>query len=266
MDIFYALRGIFEISVLWFIFYQLYRAFKDSRAAAILAGLVAIVLLGGAILELTRATVLQAIAGAILGPGTLLAILFQPELRTALAKLGSHRILGKLWNRSEDQSFVARVCDSVAYLVSKRFGALIAICRTNRLSEYVKTGTKLDAVCSRELLGTIFHPKTLLHDGAAIINNERVVAAGCILPVTNKELKDRSLGLRHRAGIGVAELSDAVVIVVSEETGTVSLVVGNMVQRDVSIAMLNSRLTELIYHNAASEQDNKLSEDQAIQR
>ncbi|MBR1996820.1 MAG: diadenylate cyclase, partial [Akkermansia sp.] len=200
---------------------------------------------------------LQSIAGSILGPGTLLVILFQPELRTALAKLGSHRVLGKLWKQEENQDFVARICNSVSYLVSKRYGALIAISRSNKLSEYAKTGTKLDAVCSRELLGTIFHPKTLLHDGAVIINNERIVAAGCILPVTAKELKDRSLGLRHRAGIGVAELSDAVVIIVSEETGNVSLVVGNMMQRDISVSMLSTRLTELIYHYTSHEPDNR---------
>ena len=176
---------------------------------------------------------------------------------TALAKLGSNRVLAKLWKQEENQDLVARICDSVSYLVSKRFGALIAISRSNKLSEFVKTGTKLDAVCSRELLGTIFHPKTLLHDGAVIINNERIVAAGCILPVTGRELKDRSLGLRHRAGIGVAEVSDAVVIIVSEETGTVSLVVGNMMQRDVSVSMLSTRLTELIYHYASHEIDQK---------
>ncbi|MDO4751191.1 MAG: diadenylate cyclase CdaA [Akkermansia sp.] len=261
MDFFYLLRAVFEISVIWIVFYQLYRAFKDSRAAAILGGLVAIVVVGAAILELSRATVLQSLVSSLYEPGLLLVVLFQPELRTALAKLGSHRGFRRLFlNRSENSDFVARVCDSVSYLVSKRFGALIAICRSNRLSEYVKTGTKLDAICTRELLGTIFHPKTLLHDGAAVINSERVVAAGCIFPVTNKELKDRSLGLRHRAGIGVAELSDAVVIVVSEETGTVSLVVGNMVQRDISVAMLSSRLSELLYHHSHVGQDNKSAE------
>lgn len=254
MDVPYMLRAIFEILVLWLVFYQLYRAFKDSRGAAILFGLVAIVLLGGILLELTHATVLQQIAGAIVGPGTLLVVLFQPELRTALAKLGSHRLLGKLWRREKNQDFVTCLCDSVSYLVSKRFGALIAICRTNKLSEYVKTGTELDSVCSRELIGTIFMPRTLLHDGAVIINNERIVAAACILPVSNKELKDRSLGLRHRAGIGLAEASDAVVIIVSEETGTVSLVVGNVVQRDLSVTMLSHRLTELLYSHATAEQ------------
>ncbi len=247
------LRAVFEIIVLWVVFYQLYRAFRDSRAAAILAGLLAIVLLGGIVLELAQATVLKQIAGAIIGPGTILVVLFQPELRTALAKLGSQRFTRRLWQRSANKDFVEVVKDSVQYLVSKRFGALIAITRSNSLSEYAKTGTILDATYSRELIGTIFMPKTLLHDGAVIVHQERVVAAGAILPVSNRELKDRSMGLRHRAGIGLAETSDAVVIVVSEETGSVSLVVGNMVQRDITLELLSQRLTHLLYAHKHSE-------------
>ncbi len=254
MSILTLLRAVFEIIVLWVVFYQLYRAFKDSRAAAILGGLLAIVLLGGIVLELTQATVLKQIAGAIIGPGTLLAILFQPELRTTLAKLGSKRFTRRLWQRSANKDFVEMVRDSVQYLVSKRFGALIAISRSNNLSEYTKTGTPLDATYSRELIGTIFMPKTLLHDGAVIVHQERIVAAGAILPVSNRELKDRSLGLRHRAGLGLAESSDAVVIIVSEETGSVSLAVGNMVQRDISLELLSQRLTQLLYGHNTSEQ------------
>ncbi len=253
MSILTLVRAIFEIIVLWVVFYQLYRAFKDSRAAAILGGLLAIVLLGGIVLELAQATVLKQIAGAIIGPGTILVVLFQPELRTALAKLGSQRFTRRLWRRSENKDFVDQVRDSVQYLVSKRFGALIAITRSNSLSEYAKTGTILDAAYSRELIGTIFMPKTLLHDGAVIVHQERIVAAAAILPVSNRELKDRSMGLRHRAGIGLAESSDAVVIIVSEETGSVSLAVGNMVQRDVSLEFLSQRLTQLLYAHNNSE-------------
>ncbi len=250
MSILTLLRAIFEIIVLWVVFYQLYRAFRDSRAAAILGGLLAIVLLGGIVLELAQATVLKQIAGAIIGPGTILVVLFQPELRTALAKLGSQRFTRRFWQRSANKDFVELVKDSVQYLVSKRYGALIAITRSNSLSEYAKTGTVLDAAYTRELIGTIFMPKTLLHDGAVIVHQERIVAAAAILPVSNRELKDRSMGLRHRAGIGLAESSDAVIIIVSEETGSVSLAVGNMVQRDISLELLSQRLTQLLYaHN-----------------
>lgn len=254
------LRAFFEICVLWYIFYQLYRAFKDSRAAAILAGLLAIVVLGGIILEMVHAVVLKQIASAIIGPGTLLVVLFQPELRTALARLGSKHFISRLFlKQEENQDFITRVRESVSYLVSKRFGALIAICRNNKLSEYTKTGTLIDAVFTRELIGTIFMPKTLLHDGAVIIDNERILSAACILPVSSKELKDRSMGLRHRAGIGLAEASDAIVIIVSEETGAVSLAVGGVVQRDISLELLSERLTHLLYSHANTEQDQKIS-------
>lgn len=250
------LRALFEIVVLWALFYYLYRAVKDSRAAAILAGLVATVLLGYFLLELTHAVVLKQLAGLIIGPGTILVVLFQPEVRNALARFGSNRLMSRLLGtQEENKDFVSVVCESVAYLVSKRYGALIAICRTNKLSEYTKTGTELDALYTRELIGTIFVPKTLLHDGAVIVDNERIVSAAAILPVSDRELKDRSMGLRHRAGIGLAEASDAVVIIVSEETGSVSLAVGTIVQRSINLELLSERLTQLLYTHDEQKQD-----------
>lgn len=255
------LRALFEIAVLWLLFYQLYRVVKDSRAAAILAGLIVVVLLAYFVLELTHAAVLKELAGLIIGPGTILVVLFQPEIRNALAKFGSNKFLRRLLNQQvENQDFVTRVRESVSYLVSKRYGALIAICRSNKLSEYTKTGTILNAQYTRELIGTIFMPKTLLHDGAVIVDNEVIVSAASILPVSNRELKDRSMGLRHRAGIGLAEASDAVVIIVSEETGAVSLAVGNMVQRDINLDLLSTRLTQLLYSHDKpdSDQENAL--------
>lgn len=243
-----VLSALFEIAVLWLIFYQLYRVVKDSRAAAILAGLIVIVLGAYFVLELTHALVLKELAGLIIGPGTILVILFQPEIRNALAKFGSNKYIRRLLGQQvENQDFITCVRDSVSYLVSKRFGALIAITRTNKLTDYAKTGTMLNALYTRELIGTIFMPKTLLHDGAVIVDNEVVVSAASILPVSNRELKDRSMGLRHRAGIGLAESTDAVVIIVSEETGAVSLAVGNLVQRDISLDLLTTRLTQLLY-------------------
>lgn len=256
MDLLFILRAVFEIVVLWVIFYQLYRAFKDSRSAAILAGLVIILLVSIVVLRLAHASVLQHIAASILGPGTILVVLFQNELRTALAKLGTLPHIRRFYEkRSGEAEFVTRVCDSVSYLVSKRFGALIVICRQDKLAEIVETGTMLDALYTRELIGTIFMPKTLLHDGAVIVSHERIVAAASVLPVSNRELKDTSMGLRHRAGIGVAEASDAVVIIVSEETGTISLAVGNALQRNISQELLRNRLTELLYEQQTKAED-----------
>lgn len=261
MTVIEFLRASFEVMVLWVLFYQLYRMVRGSRGGAILAALVVLVLLCYFVVQIAEAHVLQKIAELIVDPGILVVVLFQPEIRNALAKFGSNKYLRRLLNQQvENQDFVARVRDSVSYLVSKRFGALIAICRSNKLSEYAKTGTMLKAQYSRELIGTIFMPKTLLHDGAVIVDNEVIVSAASILPVSNRELKDRSMGLRHRAGIGLAEASDAVVIIVSEETGAVSLAVGNMVQRDINLDLLSSRLTQLLYSHDTpdSDQENAL--------
>lgn len=239
---------MFEILVLWIVFYQLYRAYKDSRAAAILAGLVVLVLASVFLLKILHASVLEHLVSAIVGPGTILIILFQNEVRTTLAKVGTHPLLRGLFKKGERKSdFVSRVVVSVEYLKSHRFGALIVICREDKLSEYVSNGTTLDALYSRELIGSIFMPKTLLHDGAVIVDHERIATAAAILPVSRKELKDSSLGLRHRAGIGLAEVSDAVVIIVSEETGLCSLAVGNTLQRALTEKALYTQLIKLLY-------------------
>lgn len=253
--------SVFEICILWLVFYQLYRSFKDSRGAKILMGLLGLVIVGGFLLELFHATVLKYMLSSSIAMVTLLAIVFQPELRTALAKLGNRNVLKRIWNKQDGSHFIELVEESVDYLVSKRFGALIVICRNNKLESLVSNpGVMVDALFSRELVGTIFHPKTLLHDGAVIVNNERIVSAGAILPVSAKELKDRSMGLRHRAGIGVAEESDAVVIIVSEETGAVSLAVGNMVERNVDNKYLSTRLNELLYAHVTPEQMQEISD------
>ena len=251
MTVVEILRACFEIAVLWVLIYQLYRLLKGARAGAILAGLLALVVVCFFVLEVTEARVLQKIAALILSPGLLLVVIFQPEIRSSLAKLGSKRLIRPLFKqREEKKDFVDKVVDSVQYLASKRFGALICICRNDKLHEFSQNATKVDALYSRELIGTIFFPKTLLHDGAVIVDDERIVCAAAILPVSNRELKDRSMGLRHRAGIGIAETSDAVVIIVSEETGCVSLAVGNAILRDLSEDLLKERLNKLLNTNA----------------
>lgn len=259
---FSILRAIFEITVLWFIIYQLYRAFRNSRAAAILLGLLICLFTCGAIIELMQASVLKYIATHIIGPGTILVILFQNELRTALARLGIP-LLRKYLLREEDKAgFPHTVAESVAHLASRRHGALIVICRRQKTSdmrnaELADGGHVLedchvvDAVYSRALIDSIFWPGTLLHDGAVIVENERVAVARAMLPLSRRVLKDASMGMRHRAGIGIAEITDAIVIIVSEETGKISLAVGNVLQRDLSREQLEERLSELLYAHHA---------------
>lgn len=255
---FSILRAIFEITVLWLIFYQLYRAFKNSRAAAILAGLVVCLFISVVVIELMHASVLKYIATHIIGPGTILVILFQNELRSALARLGIPLLRKYLMNHDGKEDFPHTVADSVTCLASRRHGALIVICRRQKTADMRNTELAdgghvledcyiVDAVYSRGLIDSIFWPGTLLHDGAVIVENERVAVARAVLPLSSRELKDPSMGMRHRAGIGIAEITDAVVIIVSEETGKISLAVGNMLQRELSREQLEERLRELLY-------------------
>ena len=241
------LRAAFEILVLWLAIYQMYRVFRGTRAVPILGGLIGVSILLMILMYVTQPKVLRSIAGFIVGPGIIIVVLFQPELRSALARLGSQRnfrwLLGK--HDAEQTAFYERVSDAVAALASKHHGALLVFCRSNKLKDVIKSGTKIDALFGKELVQTIFMPKTLLHDGAVIMDGQRIVAAGCILPVSNRELADRSLGLRHRAALGVAENSDAMVVVVSEETGKISVVSNaKMMHRNVSTENLAHFLEE----------------------
>lgn len=249
-----------EILILWVAFYQVYRAFHATRGANILLGLLSCFMVLAFLTGLLRLTVLAWLLKSIFAPGLAVAlvVIFQPELRMALAKMGSRRhlsVLGiTLWGKSDDTGFLDALGAAVSSLASKRHGALIALQRTNKLTSILETGTPIDGLFSRELLGSIFFPKTPLHDGGVIIDRERVVAAGCVLPVSSKEMKDRSIGLRHRAAVGLSEESDAVVIIVSEETGTVSLAVGGRLERNVDINYLKTRLKELLYVHAVTTQ------------
>lgn len=258
------IRSIFvalcEIVILWVAFYQVYRAFHATRGANILLGLLSCFMVLAFLTGLLRLTVLAWLLKSIFAPGLAVAlvVIFQPELRMALAKMGSRRhlsVLGiTLWGKSDDTGFLDALGAAVSSLASKRHGALIALQRTNKLTSILETGTPIDGLFSKELIGSIFFPKTPLHDGGVVIDRERVVAAGCVLPVSSKEMKDRSIGLRHRAAVGLSEESDAVVIIVSEETGTVSLAVGGRLERNVDINYMKTRLKELLYVHAVTTQ------------
>lgn len=211
-----------EITILAVGIYQIFRAFRSTRGARILVALAAI-LIGLTLISqlfsfqvigwiVTRAAAALALA---------LIVIFQPELRNALAKLGSSRLF--LFSNNRKLAFLETFADAVITLSKKRIGALFAIERGISLRQYLDTGVKMDAIFSPELSMSVFYPKAPLHDGGMIIAQDRVAGAACVFPVSPKELGDRSIGLRHRAGIGLSEESDAVVVVVSEETGSISL-------------------------------------------
>lgn len=261
-------RNGVEIVILAICIYQIYRAFRATRGAQILVGLGAILVVLTLVAEvfnfqvinwlITRAAALLAFA---------LLVIFQPELRNALARLGSSRLFS--FSSTRRVAFLERFADAVIALSKKRIGALFAIQRSISLKTHLETGVALDAQFSPELATSVFFPKTPLHDGGMIIADDRVAGAGCVFPVSQRELTDRSLGLRHRAGIGLSEESDAVVIVVSEETGSISLCVDGVFQRNLSEKVFRERLSQIFLptnSNDETESDQKLDGEDSVAR
>jgi diadenylate cyclase len=237
-------RDAVEILIIAVLLYQGYRFLRATRGARIMTGLL-ILLLGltliSQILELQVMSWLIERISVFLAIG--LVVLFQPELRRVLAEVGSHRFFS--FNEA-DVASVDLLLEAMVQLSHKRCGALFALQRGIELKPYAESGVAMDAKISPELIGTIFHPKTALHDGGLIVDNGRIIAAGCVFPVSQKEMSDRSIGLRHRAGVGITEETDAVALVVSEETGALSLSYKGKLEHDLSEEELRKRLQQIM--------------------
>jgi diadenylate cyclase len=229
------------------VIYQAYRAFRATRGARILVGLATVLvsfILVSSLLDLP--VISWILRQAVFVLAFALLIIFQPEIRNALARIGSSRFFSF---DSGQRKFLALLEDSVVQLSKKRFGALFALERTISLQDFEATGVEMGSELSVELAMTLFFPKSALHDGGVILDEERVAAAGCVFPVTQREMSDRSLGLRHRAAIGITEETDAVAVVVSEETGMVSIAVDGKLERCKNEEEFRKRLEEIFLNN-----------------
>lgn len=239
-------RDGIEILLLATCIYQIYKAFRSTRGAQILVGLGTILVVLTLVSTLFRLEVVQWIitrAAAILAFA--LIVIFQPELRNGLARLGSNRLFS--FSSKRRLAFLERFADSVINLSKKRIGALFAIQRDVSLKDYLDSGVVLDAQFTPELANAIFYPKAPLHDGGMIIADDRVAGAACVFPVTEKEMKDRSTGLRHRAAIGLTERTDAIAVVVSEETGGISICENGVLQRNLTEKQFRERIAEIFF-------------------
>lgn len=241
---------VVDILVVAFLFYKVITMIRSTRASRIAKGIVLLLLVTW-LTSLVHMNSLYFIMSKILEIGIIaLVIMFQPELRRFLERVGSRSIKELIGSESEVRNvdLVIGATVSACEVMSKeRVGALIVFERQMLLDEYFKTGTILDAAVSEQLLRNIFFPKAALHDGAVIIRESRVAAAGCVLPLTENTHLSSDLGTRHRAGIGMSEASDAVVVIVSEETGTISVAVGGMLKRHLAPKTLERLLVnELI--------------------
>jgi len=243
-----------EILILAVLLYQGYRFLKATRGARILTGLLILMLgltLISQLLELNVMNWLLSHFSVFLAVG--LVVLFQPELRRVLAELGSHRFFS--FNASEAAN-VDLLLDTMVELSHKRHGALFALQRGIDLKQFSETGVAMDAKLSSELVRNVFFPKSPLHDGGMIVEQGRIIASGCVFPVSQKEMSDRSIGLRHRAGLGITEESDALALIVSEETGALSLCYRGKLEHDLELDKLRSRLQQILKFGDAEEDEN----------
>jgi len=236
------LSDILQIAVVAYIFYRLLLLWAGTRAIQMIMGLLvlfAVYALAG-VLELE---LIRYLLEFVFTYGALAAVvIFQPELRSALTKLGQNRFW-KYFSRSEKTSeALQELAHATQVLSRKRIGAIVAVEKEVGLDEYARKGTPIDAPISTELIESIFVRYGPLHDGAVLVRGETMVAARCILPLTQFPVTDRSLGTRHRAAIGLSEETDALVIVVSEETGQISLAQRGRLERNVSGERLREAL------------------------
>ncbi len=243
-----SLWSILDILVVSYIFFKGYMLIKETRAEQLLKGIILILVLIP-ISYLMRLQMLYFILKSTITIGVLsIIIIFQPEIRRALEHIG-RSAFDDLHIIQDDEvldKVVTELVVAVENLSNTKTGALIAIEQTTGLGEIISNGTILDAKISNALLENLFVVNTPLHDGATIIRSERIVAAGCVLPLTNNDSINKKLGTRHRAAIGLSENSDALIIVVSEETGTISLAVNGRLTRNYDKDKLKSILLKIM--------------------
>ena len=238
---------IIDILIVAVIIYELLLLTRHTRGSALLKGLflLLVIILISSLMGLKS---LNWLLLAILQNGALvLVILFQPELRKALERMGRSRILTKSNRRSIDEerdTVIAEIVQTVVDLSRRRVGALLVFERQTGLEDVIETGTRLNAEVSAPLLENIFEPNTPLHDGAAVIRDDQVIAAACILPLAEASGVSRELGTRHRAAVGISENTDAAVVVVSEETGIVSMARDGALKRPLSTDELKAFLSD----------------------
>lgn len=252
----FRLADFLDICLVAFVVYSVVKFVRETRAIQLFKGILlfGIVYAVISVLEMQASSYLfRSVASNAV---VFLIIIFTPEIRHALESVGrngfSNISLISLSKSSKQimneklNSMITAVCRSVSSMSENKIGALIVFERQTLLGSIIETGTTVDALATEELIGTVFFPKTPLHDGAAIIRGDRVAAAGCILPLTKNNALSKELGTRHRAAIGMSEESDAVVVVVSEETGTISIVNKGNIKRDLTSAQLRDTLQDYL--------------------
>ena len=237
-------KAAFEIVLLAAVIYYFLLLFRGTRGAAVFTGFVVALLVVTGLTRIFELDVMNWILSRVLAfLAIAVLVIFQPELRRALAQIGSQPLFTSSRQRGE---LIDVLVEAGRALSQKHFGALIAIEREIGFRGMSETGVTIDAKATAELLITIFYPNTPLHDGGAVLRGDRIVSAGCIFPITQQQGLGMQLGMRHRAAIGLSEETDAIILVVSEETGMISVTHRGHLMQDLSPEMLRVFLTRTL--------------------
>ncbi|RPJ07686.1 MAG: TIGR00159 family protein [Spirochaetaceae bacterium] len=238
------IRPALDIFILAFIIYQAYQILEQTRAIQLIKGAQVIVLIFVSAVVFKLNTLIW-LMQSIFFPGIIIgiAVIFQPELRKIFTTIGQRNWFG--FSGSVRKSHIESIINSVEVLAMKKIGSIIVLSRQVGLKNVIETGTQIGAELSSSLILTIFTENTPLHDGAIVIRDDRIVAAGCFLPLSEQQDIKKSFGTRHRAALGLSEESDAVIIVVSEETGAISLAYEAKLVYDITLEFAISKLTEI---------------------
>ena len=237
------INNLADIFAVYYIVYRLILLLKGTRAMQVIWGVFVLAAVTAFAKFLNLAATVWLMQQFWLAGIFLLIVVFQPEIRIALANIGSNP-LGRVMV-SQEYRFIAEMIEAVKTAAAEKMGMLIVLEQDMGLRDIVETGVRVNGEVSKELLLTVFHNKTLLHDGAAVIANNRLVAAGCILPLTEQQELSKILGMRHRAALGLSEIADAIILTVSEETGHISIARNGKLQQAVDPKELEAMLYQL---------------------
>ncbi len=234
-----------DVLIVAFAIYQLLLALRGTRALHMVLGLLALYAVSWVALRVGLLTLNWILQYLLTAGFVLIIIVFQPEIRRALATIGRRGFLLRPFSRYQEAHMIDEVVRAATSLAGQGMGALIVLERTTRLTDFIEGGVAVDGVVSRRLLESLFHPRAPLHDGAVILSEGRLAAAACVLPLSASRELSRSLGTRHRAAIGLTEETDAVAVIISEETGAISLAVGGEMESPLEPEALRRRLVDL---------------------
>ncbi len=243
------IADIIDIAVIAYVIYQAIVFLRQSRAGQLVKGLIILLLIFVIAEWWELVTIKWVLSKTIDFIIIAAAVIFQPELRRILERVGRTKFkASQLFDQDEDvrAESIDKICKACGFMQEKKIGALIVFERETQLGEIINTGTVIDAATSVSVINNIFFPNSPLHDGAVVVRNGRVYAAGCILPLSQTDELNSSMGTRHRAAVGMSENSDAVVLVVSEETGTISIAEGGKISRNFNAVTATAELHRLL--------------------